>query len=150
MILKIYTDEDPILRGASSPVDKVTPELNKLALNMMVTMTNHGGIGLAACQVGQKIQLIVIDTTFAEDNGIISIMFNPEILHGEGSIAIPEKCLSLPGKRIKVNRSRMVRIKYLNTEGKSCIVDLNGLAAIVAQHEIEHLSGILLIDYERN
>jgi peptide deformylase len=150
MRLQIFTDDDPILRGSSVAVEKVDTKLNKLALEMVETMAFHNGIGLAAPQVGQKIRLIVFDTSFSEDDGRMAIMFNPEILHGEGTVSLPEKCLSLPGKCVKIARYKKVKIKYLNTRNEKCIVELTGLAAIVVQHEIDHLEGILLTDYEEN
>jgi peptide deformylase len=148
--LKILQDDDPGLRGTSEDVKEVTDDLNELALNMMETMTIHQGIGLAAPQVGKKINLLVFDTSFSEDDGKMAIMFNPKIMHGEGNITTAEKCLSFPGRKIKVKRYRKVRVKYLNTQNEKCIVDLEGLAAIVVQHEIDHLEGILLSDYERH
>ena len=149
MQLKILQEDDPVLRGICDDIKEITPKLNQLAIDMMETMTIHEGIGLSAPQVGHKINLIVFDTSFSEDDGKIGIMFNPEIMHGEGSISTIEKCLSFPGRRIKVKRFKKIRVKYLNTQNEKCIVDLEGLAAIAAQHEIEHLLGILLIDYER-
>lgn len=149
MQLKILQDDDPGLRGTSEDVKEVTDDLNEFALSMMETMTIHMGIGLAAPQVGKKINLIVFDTTFSEDDGKMAIMYNPKIMHGEGTVQTTEKCLSFPGRKIKVKRYKKVRVKYLNTQNEKCFVDLEGLAAIVFQHEYDHLEGILLIDYER-
>jgi peptide deformylase len=148
MKLKIILEGDPILRGPSEPVKKVTPELKKLALDMCETMIAAQGIGLAAPQIGRKKQLIIYDTTFAEENGSTAIMFNPEIMHGEGFCESVEGCLSLPGRAIKVERYSKIRIKYLNIYGEIVIRELTGLAAIVVQHEIDHLNGIVLSDYE--
>lgn len=150
MKLTIFTDDDPILRTYSTKVDKVTPELNKLALDMVETMAFHDGIGLSAPQIGQNIRLIVFDTTFSEDNGVMSIMFNPEILHGEDSVETVEKCLSLPGRAIKTKRYKKIKVKYLNTRNEKCITELTGLAAVVVAHEVDHLDSILLTDYEEN
>lgn len=148
MILKIIQEGDPILRGVAEPIATVTNQHKKFALDMCQTMTRANGVGLSAPQVGVKIRLIVFDTTFIEDNGKIGIFFNPEILHGEGHVDSIEGCLSLPGRRITVERYRKVKIKYTNTEDKVNIVELEGLAAIVAQHEIDHLDGVILSDYE--
>jgi peptide deformylase len=148
MKLKIAFDGDPILRGPCEPVKKVTPELSKLALDMCETMINANGVGLAAPQVGRKIQLIVYDTTFSEENGSTAIMFNPEIMHGEGICESIEGCLSLPGRSIKVERNRKIKVKYLNIYNEIVIRELTGLAAVAVQHEIDHLHGIILSDYE--
>lgn len=148
MKLKIIFEGDPILRGTCVPVKKVTSEFINLALDMCETMIEAEGIGLAAPQVGKKIQLLVYDTTFSEENGSTAIMFNPEIMHGEGSCISMEGCLSLPGRRIPVDRYKKIKIKYLNIYGEIVIRELTGLAAVVVQHEIDHLQGILLSDYE--
>lgn len=148
MTLKIIQEGDPALRGISDYVRTVTPELKKLALDMCETMSNANGVGLAAPQVNRKIRLIVFDTTFSEDNGKIGIMFNPEVLHGEGLVNSVEGCLSLPRRQICVERYKKIKIKYLTTDSKSNIVELEGLAAIAVQHEIDHLDGIILSDYE--
>ena len=148
MKLKIILEGDPILRGPTEPVKKVTPELSKLALDMCETMVSARGIGLAAPQVGKKIKLLVYDTTFVEDGGSTAIMFNPEILHGEGVCESIEGCLSLPGRMIVVERHKKIKIKYLNIYNETVVRELNGMAAIVVQHEIDHLLGIILSDYE--
>jgi peptide deformylase len=111
-------------------------------------MINANGVGLAAPQVGRKIQLIVYDTTFSEENGSTAIMFNPEIMHGEGICESIEGCLSLPGRSIKVERNRKIKVKYLNIYNEIVIRELTGLAAVAVQHEIDHLHGIILSDYE--
>lgn len=148
MTLKILQEDDPMLRGVCLPVSTVTADLKKLALDMCETMTYAKGIGLSAPQVNHKIKLIVFDTTFAEDEGKIGIMFNPEILHGEGLVNSVEGCLSLPGRQVCVRRYKKIKVKYLTTDSKSNIVELEGLAAIVVQHEVDHLDGIILSDYE--
>jgi peptide deformylase len=148
MKLKILLDGDPGLRGVSAPVKEITKELKKLALDMCETMIHSGGIGLAAPQVGRKIQLIVFDTTFSEDNGSTAIMFNPEIMHGEGVVSSVEGCLSLPGRQIPVERYKSIKVKYKNIYGEALIKTFDGLAAVVIQHELDHLQGIILSDYE--
>lgn len=148
MKLKILLEGHPTLKEISEPVEKVTPELHKLALDMCETMLLAKGIGLAAPQVNKKIRLIVYDTTNSEKNGSTGILFNPEILHGEGVCDSLEGCLSLPKKLVTVRRSSKIKIKYLNIYGETVIKELSGLAAIVVQHECDHLDGIVLSDYE--
>lgn len=148
--LTILPDSDPILRIPCSPVESVTPELQDLALSMTKTMVHANGIGLAGPQVGHSIQLIVMDTMYQEKfNGASAIMFNPEILHGEGLIRSKETCLSFSKTySVEVDRFSKVKIKYLNIQNQSIIREFKGLAAIVLQHEIEHLQGILLSDHD--
>jgi peptide deformylase len=147
--LEILLDDDPGLRGVSEEVKEVTPELKKFALDMATTMAYNNGVGLAAPQVGKKIRLIVFDTTFAEDDGKLGIMFNPEVINKSGEIQIAEGCLSLPGRQTVVKRARSIRVSYMNSDGHKGYTDLDGVAAIVVQHEIDHLNGVLMIDYER-
>lgn len=148
MKLKILLEGDPALRGTCEPVKTITQELYKLALDMCETMVNAEGVGLSAPQIGRKIRLIVYDTTFAEDSGSTAIMFNPEILHGEMVCQSLEGCLSLPGRAISVERYAKIKVKYLNIYGETVIRELEGLAAIAVQHEIDHLNGTVLSDYE--
>lgn len=148
--LKIVLEGDPILRGPCEPIEKVTPQLVQLALDMCETMVKANGIGLAAPQIGKKLQLLVYDTTFSEDNGSTAIMFNPTILTKEGIRNSTEGCLSLPGRKIVVERYSKIKVKYLNIYGELVIRTLEGLAAVVVQHEIDHLYGILLSDHEEN
>ncbi len=148
MQLKIVLEGNPILREPCEAVKKVTPELVKLASDMCQTMILANGIGLSAPQVGRKVQLLVYDTSLVEKNGSTAIMFNPEILHGENACDSIEGCLSLPGKEIKVERFKKIKVKYLNIYNEIVIRELNGLSAVVVQHEIDHLHGIILSDYE--
>ena len=149
--LPILLEGDPILRIPSVPVESVTPELQDLALSMTSTMVHASGLGLSAPQIGKNIQLIVIDTTYVQKfGGASAIMFNPELLHGEGLIESEEGCLSLPKKTVKVERFAKVKIKYLNIQNQSIIREFTGLSAIVVQHEISHLEGKLLSDYEKD
>lgn len=146
MKLNILLEGDPILRVPCVDVPEVTPGLRKLAIDMCETMVKSRGLGLAAPQIGQSIKLIVFDTSNDENNGDSYIMFNPQILHGEGSVFFKEGCLSLPGVIVRTDRFRKVKVKYLNMDNMYKIVELNRLAAVVFQHEFDHLSGILLSD----
>ena len=116
---------------------------------MLETMLHYNGIGLSAPQVGVSQQVIVFDTTEVEENGTSGIMFNPEILHGEKTVEFREGCLSLPHRKVLTKRSKRIKVKYLNMFNEPTIKEFEGLAAIVVQHEVDHLQGILLSDYEK-
>lgn len=147
--LQILKEGDPILREVCVPVERVTSELMDLAFSMSVTMIGSSGIGLAAPQIGKAIQLIVFDTSYTDRyDGTSGILFNPELLHGEGSIRLKEECLSIPGKRVEVERYAKVKIKYLNVQNQMVIREFKGLTAVVVQHEMDHLAGIILSDHE--
>src|SRR4030067_982026 len=94
--LPIILEGDPILRQVCTPVKYVHREEMDLALSMTHTMISANGIGLAAPQIGKSIQLIVMDTTYSEHGATSAIMFNPELLHGEGRVTSKESCLSIP------------------------------------------------------
>ena len=148
--LKVLLEGDPALRVVCEPVKEVTSELMGLAFNMSATMVAAGGIGLAAPQVGRNIRLLIMDTSYVTGyKGPSAIMFNPEIMHGEGNACIEEMCLSIPGKKVKVNRYAKVKVKYINIQNAAVIREFSGLAAIVIQHEMDHLDGIILSDHEK-
>lgn len=147
--LPILKEGDPILREICTPVEKVTPELMDLAFDMIRTMTHSDGIGLAAPQIGRPIQLLVFDTFYTDKyEGTSGILFNPELMHGEGSICLKEQCLSIPGKKVEVERYAKVKIKYLNVQNQIVIREFKGITAVVVQHEMDHLAGIILSDHE--
>ena len=152
---------DPGLRHKAEPVKEITQELMELSENMLETMYNQKGIGLAAIQVGVKARLLVIDINPQESGGRYDlenmtelektvkmplVIFNPEITKKEDRIIFEEGCLSVPGFFEKVERSKYIEVKGLNKEGKSVEYKLDGLLSICMQHEIDHLDGKVFID----
>ncbi len=131
----------PVLRESAKPVLKITPRHRVLAENMVRIMRDAHGIGLAGPQIGIKERIIVISPDHRP-----SVIFNPEIVERGGSQVGEEGCLSIPGLYGDVERSETVVVKGLNRKGDSIKYTLNGLAARVVQHEIDHLDGILFID----
>jgi len=138
--LKFYPD--PVLRKISSPVGKVDNTIRHLIKKMSKIMYSRKGIGLAAPQVGTLERVIIADA----GEGLLS-MINPEILTGFGEDFKEEGCLSLPDIVVNVGRKQSIFVRYLdkNENEKEC--ELNGLTARVVQHEIDHLNGVLIIDY---
>jgi len=144
-IYNIVTQEDPLLRDKSRVVPKITPNILKLIDNMVDTMYDANGIGLAAPQVGVLKRLFVIDI----GEGVIALI-NPEIIGGSGEDTDTEGCLSCPGFAGEVTRFAKVKIKGLNKEGQKTIIEGEGLLARALQHEFDHLEGILFIDKAKN
>lgn len=142
---KIRTDNDPILRKISKPVPDITDKVKLLAEDMLDTMYEASGVGLAAPQVGILKRMVVIDV----GEGPI-IMINPEIVEQDGEQVRQEGCLSLPGKAGDVTRPSHVKAKALNLEGKEIIVEGEDLLAVAICHEIDHLNGILFTDKAKN
>jgi peptide deformylase len=139
MILPILKDEDPFLRKVAQPITKDYPNLGELISNMFETMSNAGGIGLAAPQVGVSIRLFVI--------GKNSVFINPEIIErSDAIISIMEGCLSITGTKGNVPRNKIIKVKYFDENFEEHITDFVDYMAIVFQHEYDHLDGILFTD----
>ena len=139
----IYPDER--LKTIAAPVAEVNDEVRRIIDDMFETMYQHEGIGLAATQVDIHRRIITIDIDGTKQNQVVLI--NPEILDAEGETGIEEGCLSIPGFRALVPRKEKVTVKALDRHGKEFTLDADGLLAICIQHEIDHLNGILFVDY---
>ena len=139
----IYPDER--LRTVCQPVAEINDEIRKLVDDMFETMYKEEGIGLAAPQVNIQQRIITIDLDSENSNQIVLI--NPEILESSGETGIEEGCLSIPGFRGLVPRKEKVTVKALNLNGNEFTLEADGLLAICIQHEIDHLNGVLFVDY---
>ncbi len=137
----ILTSEDLTLRKKSRPVEKINKRILTLIDDMVETMYEANGVGLAAPQVGVLKRVVVIDI----GEGVIELI-NPEIESMAGEQIDSEGCLSVPGISGNVNRPKQVRVKALNREGKKIEIEGNDLLARALCHEIDHLDGILFID----
>jgi len=138
--LKFYPD--PVLREICLPVTEVNSSVIHMIKKMSKIMYHHKGIGLAAPQVGSLNRVIIADI----GEGLIS-MINPEILTGFGEGYLEEGCLSLPETVVNVKRQQSVFVHYLDNNEIEKESELDGLTARVIQHEIDHLNGVLIIDY---
>ena len=147
-IYKIVTKEDKILRKTCKPVPEITPNVKKLLDNMLETMYDSNGVGLAAPQVGILKRLIVVDVGEAGPGPLKLI--NPEILERSGEQNGPEGCLSCPGMWGDVKRSKYVKVKAWTPEGEEILIEGEDYLARALQHEIDHLDGILFIDTATN
>ena len=144
-ILTVLHYPDPQLRKKALPVKAVTPEIKALAANMLETMYDESGIGLAATQVNVQKRVVVIDLSESRDNPMYLI--NPEILTVEGVEEMQEGCLSVPGYFDYVQRAEKIRFRYMTLDSEVIENDADGLLAVCIQHEIDHLDGKLFIDY---
>lgn len=140
-VVKIYEYPDPVLRGTADPVSEFDDELKKTVSDLWDTMYAADGIGLAGPQIGIKKQIIVIDY-----QGDKYVLINPEITDSEGSVVREEGCLSFPGIYEKVTSPEKMHVKYRDEEGLLHEKDADNFLACVFSHEIDHLSGRLLID----
>jgi peptide deformylase len=146
--LPIIVLPDPVLRKESTPVERIDASLKRLADNMFATMYDAPGIGLAAPQVGVSRRLIVMDPTRDEEAKTPLTMVNPEILSRGSEMRVhDEGCLSIPDITAEVERPALTRVSYLDLEGKKQEIELEGIWSTLVQHEIDHLNGVLFIDY---
>ena len=145
---KIIIEPDTILRKKSETLEKVDNEIRSLMDDMLETMYAAPGIGLAAVQVGILKRLIVIDISKDKEKKNPLFLINPEIVSKSSKTSIYEEgCLSLPGYFAEIERPAECKIEYLDYEGKKSEMDANGLLATCIQHEVDHLNGVLFIDY---
>ncbi|MCQ9076431.1 peptide deformylase [Vibrio harveyi] len=144
-VLQVLTFPDDRLRSVAKPVEEVTPEIQKIVDDMIETMYDEEGIGLAATQVDIHKRIVVIDISETRDEPMVLI--NPEILEKRGEDGIEEGCLSVPGARALVPRAAEVTVKALDRDGKEYTFEADDLLAICVQHELDHLMGKLFVDY---
>jgi peptide deformylase len=146
--LNILHFPDPRLRLKAKPIEKVTDEIRQLANDMLETMYEAPGIGLAATQVNERKRLIVIDVS--EDKSSPLFLINPELIETEGEREFEEGCLSVPEAYETVIRADTIRLRALNLQGETFEMDADGILATCIQHEIDHLEGKLFVDYLSN
>ena len=144
---KILIEPDPILRKKCEPLENVDDDARKLMSDMLETMYKAPGIGLAAIQVGILKRIVVIDISKEEKKNPLFLV-NPEIIYKSKNTSVYEEgCLSLPGQFAEIERPAECHIKYIDYNGKEKKLETKGLLATCIQHEIDHLNGILFIDY---
>ncbi len=145
---KILIEPDPILRKKCSPLEKVDDQTRKLMKDMLETMYKAPGIGLAAIQIGILKRIIVIDISKDEEKKNPLFLINPEITFRSKNTSVYEEgCLSLPGQFAEIERPAECHLKYLDFDGKIKELKADGLLSTCIQHEVDHLNGILFIDY---
>jgi peptide deformylase len=147
-VLPIITIPDPVLRKRAATVERVDAALLKLAEDMLASMYGAPGIGLAAPQVGILRRLIVMDPSRDEEAKQPLIMVNPVILERGSEMRTHEEgCLSIPEFTAEIERPAMTRVSFIDMEGKQREETLEGIWSTLVQHEIDHLNGVLFIDY---
>ena len=148
-VLPIYTYGTDMLRKKARPVQRVTDEVVRLIMDMFETMHKANGIGLAATQVGNLQRVVVVDLSDVEGTEDIKPMalINPEVMNREGEWTMEEGCLSIPDVRDEVKRPERVTVRFKDAQFQGVEVELAGLLARVVLHEIDHLDGVLFLDY---
>jgi len=144
----IIIEPNKLLRKISKPVDQVSKEEQKLMDDMLETMYDARGIGLAAIQIGIPKRIIVMDISKEEEKKEPRYFVNPVIKNKDPLKATHEEgCLSVPDQFAEIERSKKCEVEYLNYSGEKKLLQADGLFATCIQHEMDHLEGILFIDY---
>lgn len=139
---------DPQLKRVSEPVIAVTPDIRALAADMLDTMYDAPGIGLAAIQIGVAKRVVTIDLAKQDEERSPIVFLNPEITWESEEMALYEEgCLSIPEYYEEVERPAVVKVRYMDLDGKTQEVEVDGLMSTCIQHEIDHLDGVLFIDH---
>ncbi|NOT14455.1 MAG: peptide deformylase [Methylotenera sp.] len=144
-ILNILNYPDPRLHTVAKPVKEVNVTIRRLIEDMRDTMYNAPGIGLAATQVNQHIQLLIIDTSETKDQ--LQVFINPKIIAKDGEQIYEEGCLSVPGIYENVTRAEKIVVEALNQDGEPFTLEAHGLLSVCIQHEMDHLQGKVFVDY---
>ena len=148
VLRKILTEPNKILRQKSQPVEQVNKDIQKLMDDMLETMYAAPGIGLAAIQVGVPKRVIVMDIDQKEGKKNPMFFINPEIIEkAENYSTYEEGCLSVPGQFAEIDRPEKCYVRYLDYNGQKKEIKAEGMLATCIQHEMDHLEGILFIDY---
>ncbi|MDD2832764.1 MAG: peptide deformylase [Methylotenera sp.] len=144
-ILDILNYPDPRLHTVAKPVKEVNTAIRELIRNMAETMYDAPGIGLAATQVNQHIQLLIIDTSETKDQ--LQVFINPKILERDGEQVYEEGCLSVPGVYESVTRAEKVLVEAMDEHGELFTLEAHGLLSVCIQHEMDHLQGKVFVEY---
>ena len=147
-ILPIVKAPDPVLKKKAAPVALVDDRIRQLLDDMLATMYDAPGIGLAAPQVAVSERIVVMDVGRSEENRQPVCMINPEIIWvSDEDNTYEEGCLSVPEHYAEVVRPKVVKVKYLDRDGHGVELETDGLLATVIQHELDHLDGVLFVDH---
>ena len=147
MVRTILHYPDPKLREKGKRIEAITPELLQLIDDMAETMYAAPGVGLAATQIGEALQLFIIDVADEGEPSDLRVFINPEILEREGELVWREGCLSFPGVQEDIERAAKVKVKAMGRDGKIFTLEAEELLAVAIQHEYDHLQGELMIDH---
>ncbi len=150
-LLEVLTFPNPFLKTRCRPVEQFNESLLQLAQDMADTMYDAPGIGLAATQVGSDLRFFIMDIQYDKEEPESKkkplFFANPQIIETKGEIMMEEGCLSIPEFKAEVKRSDWVKVQYQDAKGNPQVLEASGLTAVCIQHELDHLNGVLFIDY---
>ena len=146
-VLSIRIYGDPVLRKRAKEITRVDERLRKLASEMLGTLKDAGGMGLAANQVGEELRILVVDRTRFQLEDSPLIVINPVIVDSRGEQTEEEGCLSLPGTYADVTRPLELTVRGIDLDEKEIVIEAKGILSRVLAHEIDHLDGVLFVDH---
>jgi peptide deformylase len=138
---------DPVLREKCKRVEKIDQDVKDLVVDMIATLRNSKGLGLAAPQVGESVRVFIIDLSALDLTESMRVFINPETIETSGEVLLEEGCLSFPGIYQKIVRPEKVKVKAVDLDGKEFTLEASGMLARAILHEHDHLEGKLFIDY---
>jgi peptide deformylase len=138
---------DQVLRETAEPVEKIDQSVKDLVAQLIATLKNAHGLGLAAPQIGASRRIFIIDLSALDLSESVRVFINPEIIESSGEVVMEEGCLSFPGIYQKISRPEKIKVKALDLDGKEFTLEAEGMLARAIQHEYDHLEGKLFIDY---
>lgn len=148
MVRKILRYPHPVLADRSAPIEEITDEIrDSLIPDMIETMYEKEGVGLAAPQVGKAVRLICVDPTGPKERAGLMVLVNPEIVETSGEQESEEACLSVFEASCKITRAERIRVRGRNEKDEEVEYEFEGYPAVIFQHEIDHLNGTLIIDH---
>ena len=148
-VLNLRYGEDEMLKRVCKEVTNIDDEIKKLSSDMLDTMYKYDGIGLAAPQVGYDIRMLVYDSNYINEGAKKkpNILINPKIIsHSKSMVKVEEGCLSYPDVFYDIDRFEKIKVEYIGIDGKKRIISTKDIEAVVLQHEIDHLDGIVFLD----
>lgn len=147
--MKIRLLGDPILKQYAEPVIKITDEDKKLITKMWSSLRWTKGVGLSAPQIGVSKRICIMNAKkYLKRKAMSYVFINPEIIDSSGQTAYEESCLSCPGIEVRINRAEFITVRYIDLSGIERTKDFSGIQSIIVQHEIDHLNGKLISDYQ--
>ena len=137
----------PVLREKAEPIEEIDQSVKDLVSDLIDTLKDSNGLGLAAPQIGASKRVFIIDVSAIDISESIRVFINPEIVDKRGEALIEEGCLSFPGIYQEIVRAKEVTVKAIDLNGEEFTLDANGILARAILHEYDHLDGVLFIDY---
>nr|MBN2278198.1 peptide deformylase [candidate division Zixibacteria bacterium] len=138
---------NPVLETEAREIREISPEVKNLVSDMIDSLKNQHGLGLAAPQVGVSLRIFIVDLSAIDITETVKVFINPEIIETSGEVVMEEGCLSFPGIFQRISRPEYVKVRATDLDGKVFTLEASGMLARAIQHENDHLNGVLFVEY---